>query len=525
MSTSDARFEYREDEAEKPVRFIEGLCRHSKGPLAGQLFKLEEWQKAILRELYGWFYTGTDKLQYREAYIQLPRKAGKSSLIAMLGLYSLFRDMKTGAEIIVAASTEKQATIVFDIAKAAVLQEGRLSTRVKCGRKWIEAEVNGIPSVYKMVASDPDPLHGLNISLAIIDEVHAHKDREVYDVLKTSQGARTNPMLISITTPGNDKTSFGYEMFEYCQKLKTSELENERMLPVIFELEKEEDWTDPSKYYQCQPNLGVTVQLDDLKAALKRAKEIPSEENSFKQLYLNMWVDQVTRWLPAEALAVCEVDKLPEDLLRNAPCYMGMDLASTEDLTAIALVWPNIGGKTYVKTWSFVPQEQLLAKQKKSGVPYDTWHKQGFIATTAGNIIDYSYIRKFVCDLWSKYNVKELAADPFNATQLICELQDNDGLLVVDTRQGTHVQHPGIQHLERVILNKEFQFKKNPVLSWQFSNISLYQDGMGRTRLEKDQAKRKIDAWAALVNAFTRVVVNVKDEPQDPYASYGLIID
>lgn len=510
----DPRFEYREKDAEDPIFFIENFCRHLKGPLSRELFKLAEWQKALLRELFGWYYKGTNRLQYRESYIQLPRKQGKSLLISALGLYKFLKDRKQGSEVVVVASTEKQASICFEMAKSSVLQDKRLNSRIKTARKWLEMLEDGIPSVFKMLPADPDPLHGLNISFAIIDELHTHPSGELYDVIKTSQGVRENPMLISITTPGSDKTSFCYEMYEYSKRLLDKADENERFLPVIFELSNPEDWKNKDSWKEAQPNLGVTVFPEALEAEFKAAEAMPSKENTFKQLQLGLWVDQTTPWLPVDLWDEAADESIDFSSLKDKPCYVGLDLSSNDDLTAIAAVWPKMydsDNYTYVKIWSFIPEGSIWETSKAIEFSYKNWVKSGHLQTNKGEIINYQEIKKFLLDLCSKYNVKEIACDPWNSRQLMSDLQDNHNLTVVDTRQHASSQHPAIQHFERLLLDKTIKHDGNPISRWQFTNIDIKIDDEGKVKFLKQNRRSKIDAMAALVNAFTRVVVNVRE--------------
>jgi phage terminase large subunit-like protein len=515
----DERFEYREKEAEEPIAFVETYIRHSKGEqYAGKPFKLSEWQKCIIRELFGWYYTGTDKRQYREAYIQLARKNGKTTLIAALAIYKFFKDLKYGAEIVVAASTEKQATICFDIAKSAILQSDHLAKRVTCKIKSFEAWHNNIPSVCKVVASDADSLEGMNVSLGIIDELHVHPDASMYRVIKNSQTSRLNPLLLAITTPGNDKTSFCYEQYEFSKKVIQGIIKHENFLPIIFEPDNADNWKDPKTWGQGNPNLNVSVTIDGMLDIFNLAQHNPTLTNDFKQYQLGLWVDQATTWLDVDFWDKGNRSEMPLELISKSTCYMGLDIASTDDLTSIALVWPNVNGKCWVKHFNFLPEDSINQKHKNVSYLLSNAKGKGQLITTPGNVIDYDFLREFIVKLCKQYRIKEIAADPYNATQLLTELQDKHGLTVVATHQGTHVQNPAIQHMETLLLKKDLFHETNELVRWQFSNISIFEDGVGRRRLDKDSRQRKIDAIAAMSNAFTRVVVNLQKDV-DPFAN------
>lgn len=523
---SDERFEYREEEAEKPIQFIERFFRQSQDRWSGTPLKLQEWQKGLIRELFGWYYKDTERLQYKEAYIQLPRKAGKTTLIAALGIYKLIKDIEKGAQVVVAASTKDQARICFDLAKAAVIQDEYLAKRLKPARYWIESKGYAMPSVFKAVPADAGALHGMNVSFGIIDELHTHPNRDVYDAIKTSQGARENPMVITITTPGNDKTTFCYEVYEYCKDLLSKTVDNPSFLPVIFGLSEDDDWKNRDNWYKASPNLGVTVSVEYLEEKFTKAKDIPSEANSFKQLDLGMWVEQSSPWLPVERWTEAIDKNFDQSLLEGKPCYMGLDLSSNDDLTAIALIWPNVGldnDKTFVRTWSFIPKASVWETDKATQFSYNNWVKNRHLHTTDGEIINYNQIKEFILSLSKQYKVMEIACDPWNSRQLMSELQDNHKLTVIDTRQHAAAQHPGIQHFERLLLSNKLVHEGNPINTWQFGNLSVKIDDEGKIKFLKENRKRKIDAMAAIANAFTRVIVNVKEPARDKYVDWGFM--
>ncbi|HOX23422.1 MAG TPA: terminase large subunit, partial [Elusimicrobiales bacterium] len=297
--------------ARKAERFFELYLTHVKGEWAGMPFKLERWQREIVRTLFGWKRPDGTR-RYRTCYIEIPRKNGKSSLCAGLALYLLMADREPSAEVYSAAADREQASIIFDIAKSMVSVSNELNLRLKVFRKAIA--YNKAMSSYKVLSADAYTKHGLNAHGIIFDELHAQPNRELWDVLATSTGARTQPLTVAITTAGFDRSSICWELHEYARRIKEGVIEDDSFLPVIYAADEGDDWRDPKTWRKANPNIGVSISEDYLKRECAKAENIPAYENTFRRLHLNQWTQQESRWLPMSAWEACGGQVIPEML-------------------------------------------------------------------------------------------------------------------------------------------------------------------------------------------------------------------
>lgn len=329
---------YNKDKADRAVAFIEHLC-HTKGKWAGQPFLLLPWQEQIVRDLFG-IVKENGKRQFLTAYIEVPKKNGKSELAAAIALYLLYADNEPSAEVYGAACDRNQASIVFDVARQMVEMSPALMRRSKirtAGKRIINYRNAGF---YQVLSAETGTKHGLNVSGLVFDEIHAQPNRKLYDVLTKGSGdAREQPLFFIITTAGNDKNSICYELHIKALHLMAGRKKDYTFYPVVYGLEGEADWTDEANWYKANPSLGHTIQIDRVREAYQNAIENPAEENVFKQLRLNIWTSASIRWIPEQ---VYDKGNLPIDLdsLRGRMCYGGLDLSSTSDITALVLAFP-----------------------------------------------------------------------------------------------------------------------------------------------------------------------------------------
>jgi phage terminase large subunit-like protein len=359
-----------------------GYLRHSKGEWAGQTFTLAPWQAFIVGSLFGW--RRADGLRrFRTAYCAVPRKNGKSSTSAGIGLYLLVADGERGAEVYSAATTRDQARIVFDEAKRMVASSPAL-------RRRVEPLINNLhvaatASRFMPLSADSSTMDGLNVHGAIIDELHAHKTRGVVDVLDTATGARRQPLLFEITTAGYDRHSICYEHHDYSGKVLGGVLQDDSWFAYIAAADEGDDWTSPAVWRKANPNFGISVKEDDLARKAEKAIALPGAQNAFRRLHLNEWTEQAERWIDMAAWDACDG---PVDLeaLRGRPSFGGLDLSTTTDVTALAWVFPPYGGDERWRVLSryFVPEDNLRKRAERDRVPYDLWAAQGFIEATSG---------------------------------------------------------------------------------------------------------------------------------------------
>lgn len=503
-TSSNTEFWYDEAAAQRAVEFFSKCLTHTKGEWAGQPLHLDEWQaEKIIKPLFGWKRKdGTRK--YRTAFIMIPRKAGKSTLAAGIANILLFADGEPGAEVYSAAADRDQAGIVFEMARGMIEASEPLRKRSSCYKRSIVVPSTG--SSYKVLSSDAYTKHGLSAHGIVVDEVHALPDRELWDVLTTSTGARRQPLTVAITTAGYDRHSLCYELYDYAVKVRDGIIDDPAFLPVIFEASKDDDWTKPATWRKAHPGLGVSVKEEYFAAECAKAQQLPGYENTFKRLLLNIWTEQNTRWLALEAWDKCGAD-LPD--LAGKTCYVGLDLATTTDIAALVLAFP-IGSTVHLMPFYFVPQDGIKRRSDRDRVPYVDWARQGRIIATEGSVIDYDVIRAKINELSEVYHIKEIAVDRWNATQISTQLA-GDGFEMVGFGQGFASMTAPTKELERRILSQEINHGRCPILRWMASNVSVKQDPAGNIKPDKSRSTERIDGIVATLMALGRVMANDED--------------
>lgn len=509
-----------EEAADRVVQFIEGYCRHHKGEWAGQPFLLEEWQRGIVRAVFGWRRPDGSR-RFRTAYIEIPRKNGKTELAAAVALYLLVADGEEGAEIYSAATKRDQAKIVHDAAVQMVRRSPDLRRFVRDYRNNLSVEALG--AKFEPLSSDSNTLDGLNPHAAILDELHAHKDRHVRDVLLTGMGARRQPLEWIITTAGvYDPTSIGWEQHEYAQNVLEGVFEDETYFAYIAAADEGDDWEDPATWTKANPNLGVSVKLEYLEELAERAKRSPSFLNTFLRYHLNIWTQQLERWIAPDVWRK-GAERVDEGALEGERCFAALDLSSTTDLTALALAFPNdVGGYDLVMRY-WVPEDRIMERAQKDRVPYDAWVRDGWIRATPGDVVDYEWIRQEIHELADRFEIVELAYDPWNATQLAVQLM-GDGLPMVEMRQGYKTMSPAAKEFERLVVAGRIRHGGHPVLAWNVNNLAIVSDPAGNIKPDKQRSREKIDGAVAAIMAIGRASVQLEGEDANPYASGGFFV-
>jgi phage terminase large subunit-like protein len=488
--------------ADLAVAFFERLLVHSKGEWAGQPFALQPWQRDdIIRPLFGWKRAdGTRK--YRRAYIEIPRKNGKSTLSAGLALYLLFADSEPGAEVYSAAADTDQARIVFEEAQRMVESSPALS---KFGQVYKRSII--VPSAgatYRVISADAHTKHGFNAHGIVFDELHAQPNRDLYDVLNTSTGARRQPMMIMITTAGYDRESICYEQHEYARQVSTGIIDDPTFFAYIAGAEDDDDWTSPVTWAKANPGLGVTIKTDYLETECKRAQASPAYQNTFRRLHLNQWTSQDERWLDMAAWNACS-QPLPD--LTGRDCYAGLDLASTTDIAALSLVFPPVedGEPYWIKPFLWVPEAALIDRARRDRVPYDAWTRDGYMIHTPGNVIDYDYIVDTITEQGKQYNIQEIAFDRWGATLVSQRLTDL-GFEMVQFGQGYASMSSPMKEFHRLVLEQRLAHGGHPVLRWMADNVVARQDAAGNVKPDKERSRSKIDGIVATIMGLDRAV-------------------
>ena len=508
--------------ADYAVSFIQALC-HTKGTWAGKPFDLIDWQERIIRDIFGTLKSNGYR-QFNTAYIEIPKKMGKSELAAAVALLLTCGDGEERAEVYGCAADRQQASIVFEVAADMVRMCPALDRRVKILTATKRIVYTPTNSFYQVLSAEAYSKHGFNIHGVVFDELHTQPNRKLFDVMTKGSGdARMQPLYFLITTAGTDTQSICYETHQKAKDILEGRKIDPTFYPVIFGADESDDWTDPKVWKKANPSLGITVGIDKVKAACESAKQNPAEENSFRQLRLNQWVKQSVRWMPMEKWDACNF-AVSEDALEGRVCYGGLDLSSTTDITAFVLVFPpeEDGGKYCVLPYFWIPEENIDQRVRRDHVPYDLWERQGFLHTTEGNVVHYGYIEKFIERLGERFNIREIAFDRWGAVQMTQNLE-NMGFTVVPFGQGFKDMSPSTKELMKLVLEKQIAHGGHPVLRWMMDNIYIRTDPAGNIKPDKEKSTEKIDGAVALIMALDRAIRNGRDGSTSVYDSRGLL--
>lgn len=502
-------FYFSEKYARAAVNFFEKVLKHVKGEWAGQPFILDDWQRdEIIRPLFGWRRRSDGTRKFRTAYIEIPRKNGKSTLSAGIALYLEFADGEQGAEVYSAAADKDQAAIVFDLAKQMVEKSPQLAKMAETFKRSII--IPETSSTYRVISADAYTKHGLNAHGVVVDELHVQPNRDLVDVLVTSTGARQQPLVVLITTAGYDKTSICWEYHEYAGKVLEGVVDDPSFFAYIAAAGKDDDWQDEAVWAKANPGLGVSVKLDYLRQQATKAKHVPAYQNTFRRLHLDQWTQQESRWLDLSAWDDCQLTVDPK-LLEGAECYAGLDLASTSDIAAMVLDFPTEDGEDERHAWLpffWIPGDNMMERVRKDRVPYDGWVRDGLVTVTEGNVIDYQFILRDIELLGERFNIKEIAFDRWGAFQISNQLEGL-GFEVVGFGQGYKSMSPPMTDLLRLVLGKQLAHGANPVLRWMADNLVVDQDPAGNVKPNKKKSREKIDGIVAGLMALDRAVRHV----------------
>ena len=502
---------YDKAKADRAVTFINNLS-HTKGKWAGKRFDLLPWQEQIVRDLFGIVKEDGNR-QFLTAYIEIPKKNGKSELAAAIALYLLYADNEASAEVYGAACDRNQASIVFDVAKQMVQMSRPLDKRSKImgATKRIVNYSNA--GFYQVLSAETGTKHGLNVSGLVFDEIHAQPNRHLYDVLTKGSGdAREQPLFFIITTAGTDRNSICYELHSKALDILNGRKKDTSFYPVVYGLSDEDDWNDEANWRRANPSLGHTIGIDRVREAYQQALDNPAEENVFKQLRLNMWTSSSVAWIPEHVYAKGN-DPIQYESLKGRSCYAGLDLSSTSDITAFVLVFPpRFEEENYiVLPYFWLPEDTLELRCRRDHVLYDVWERQGYIKTTEGNVVHYGFIEKFIEDLSEIYHIKEIAYDRWNATQMVQNLEGM-GLTMVPFGQGYKDMSPPSKELYKLMMEGKIQHGGHPVLKWMGQNVVMRQDPAGNIKPDKEKSVEKIDGIVALIMGLDRCIRHQTDE-------------
>ncbi len=492
-----------DEKAAKVVVAFFRLLKHSKGEWAGRPIVLEPWQQFVVWNLFGWKREDGTR-RFRTGYLEVARKNGKTTFAAGIGLYLLTADGEPGAEIYSAATKRDQARISHGEATRMVKASPHLRQMVKVYRDNLH--VPETASKFEPLGRDADSMDGLNVHGSIVDELHAHKTREVWDVLETATGARSQPLQLAITTSGYDRLSICYTLHEYTQKILDGVLQDDSWFGVIYTIDEDDAWEDEQNWGKANPNLGVSKRIDDLRRKALRAKEMPSALNAFLRLELDVWTQAETKWTPREHWDQCGT-AVDAEGLKGRQCYGGLDLSSTTDITAFVLVFPpQAEGDAYQVLCRFwIPEDSMHERSHRDRVPYEAWVRAGLIEATPGNVIDYDWIMAQIDRDMQAYDVTEVAFDRWGASRIQTRLMELGGEdFLVQFGQGFASMSPPMKELEKLILGHTLAHGNHPVLSWMADNLVARSDPAGNIKPDKEKSLERIDGMVALIMALDR---------------------
>lgn len=482
------------------------FLKHSKGEWAGCEFRLEPWQQFLIGSVFGWLRE--DGLRrFRIAYVEVPRKNGKTQLAAGVGLYLLIADGEPGAEVYAAATKRDQARIVWDEAARMVRASPALAKRIKVLPGKGNMHIPATAAKFEPLGADADSLDGLNIHGAIVDELHAHKSRDLWDVLETATGARRQPLVFAITTAGVDQNSICYEMHDYSTKVLSGAVQDDTLFAFIAAMDDEDDWESPATWRKANPNLGISVKEDDLRRKAQKAREMPSALNAFLRLHLNKWTQQVERAIDLDVWDE-QAGLVVEENLVGRTCFGGLDLSAVSDMTAWVLVFPHDDDpETIDVLWRFwVPEARLKDNSNRYRHQYQAWAREGWLKTTPGDAIDYSFVKAQILQDAQRFRLVDLAVDRlFQAHQLATELAE-EGLTVVGMGQGFTSMAAPMAEFFRRLLARKIRHGGHPVARWMADAAVVRQDPAGNMKFDKANSQARIDGLVALVMALDRAM-------------------
>lgn len=579
---------YFDPEAAQHVVDFFGFLKHTKGAWAKKKetagFVLSDWQVFILANIFGWINRQTGCRRFREAYIEVARKNGKSTFVAGIGLYMMMMDGEPGSEVYSAATTKEQARRIFDPAMEMVKVSPYLAARISVFRGSLSVPESF--SKFMPLASESDTLDGLNIHCGLVDELHEHPDRSLYDVLNTATGARSQPLMLEITTAGFQREGICWDTREHGVKVVSRKIQDDNFFAYIACLDEGDDWTDKTKWIKANPNLGISTSIAAIEPNFVKALEQPAAQNEFMRKHLNKWTSQNTAWLldgkwekccaAGEYASPLEQRELALKKLKGRRCVMGLDMASTDDLVALAAIFPPSeqvtmpdipAGHNFVKmasgevkclpeaniehlirlsagkrteeipqewlkdpkkfkvltekdekwsilVWYWMPEAFVADKEKASRFPYSAWVRNKLIITCPGLQIDQQMIRNKVLELNAQFRITEIGYDLWNTGWLGPKLVE-DGLKAVKIPQRFEFLDGPTKMLTNLISGGVVEHFNDPVLKWMAGNVQLLLDSNGNQRPDKAKSKSKIDGIVAGVIAMNRAMANPQQQKLD----------
>lgn len=523
-----------QEKATRAINFIKSL-KHTKGKWRGVPFTMLDWQTQAITDIFGTMREAGYR-QYNTAYLEIPKKNGKSELGAAIALQGLCADDEWAAEVYGCAADRQQASIIFDVAVDMVDQNATLKKHIKPVLSQKRLVYLPTRSFYQVLSAEAYSKHGLNVSRVVFDEIHAQPNRHLYDVMTDGSGdARLQPLFFVITTAGDDPDheTIGWEVHELATEVLLGLKNDPTFYAMIYGLDRDNKriwkgreyetvtgridndktfrklWSNKKTWGEVNPSLGHTIPMDKVVDQFTRAEGNPAKEKNFRWLRLNSWEKiKAGKWLSLDFWNLCK-GRINIERLKGRPCYGGLDLSSKIDMTSFVLLFPpdDINKKWIVLPRFWLPEDAIRERVEKDRVKYDIWAQQGYLNTTPGNVIDYAFIEKEILNLRDNFEIDEIGFDPWNAMQTAIKLGD-EGLTMVEVRQGFKTMSPSMKEIEQLVRGKKLTHDGHPVLAWNVGNVQVKIDENENIRPIKGKGIERIDGLVALINAMARAIVH-----------------
>jgi phage terminase large subunit-like protein len=489
--------------AVRAIGFFPAVLRHSKGQFAGKPFELLDWQKFVIGSIFGWKLGAIRR--FRTAFVSTARKNGKSTIEAGIGLKALIDEGEPGAEVYSAATTREQARIVFSEAE-------RMRAASPALRRRITPTTNNLAvldtaSWFRPLSSDASRMDGLNVFVALVDEVHEHPSAEVIEKLDTGMGARLQPLMYETTTAGVNRNSVCYQHWDFSTKVlegTVPEITADRWFAYIATVDENDDWQDELAWRKANPSLGSLLRIEDLRAEVALAREMPSKQNSIRRLRLNQWTQQLVRWIDMDIWARGS-EQFDVAAMAGRRCFAGLDLARVKDLSSLALLFPPVeDGERWKVIWRhWCPTDDIVERSRRDRAPYSVWREQGSLIATDGNTTDFRFVESEILALARVYDIAQLAFDRTFAGEIVRNLMD-EGMNMVEFGQGFMSMGPASAEFMRRLIAGELQHGGDPVAGWCASNVTVRLDPAGNEKPDKERSIERIDPIVALIMAVGR---------------------
>lgn len=495
------KYRFDEERANRPIEFIERFCKHSKGEWAGQPVRLELFQKAFISALFGFVDSKTGFRKYREAFFMVARKNGKSTMLAGIALYMLLADGEAGAEVYSVATKKDQAKIIFDEVCHMVSQSPYLRKHIK--KRKSDLYFSASMSKLQPLGKNSDTLDGLNSSCVILDEAHAVKDRNLYEVMKQSQSARTQPLFVTITTAGTVRECIFDDMYSYACKVADGVITDPTFLPIVYELDNKAEWKDPGAWFKPNPGLGKIKKLEDLMAKVERAKQSPKDLSGILCKDFNVRETLYNAWLDFDTINNESTFNLED--FRGCYAIGGADLSLTTDLTCATVLMLNPDTRErYVWQMYWLPEDNFTQRVQEEKIPYDKWREAGLVRLCRGNTIDYSDVTAWFLELVNEHGITPLWVyyDSWSARYWVEEMEGY-GFKMERCIQGAKTLSLPMQNLGADLQAKKVNYNNNPILKWCLTNTAVQEDRNGNIVPKKASSpKQRIDGTASLLDAY-----------------------